>query len=160
MIPRPVRNNNPLDIEATQPWAGMLRPDEMTPDQRAEDRFAVFSSPAWGFRAGLVLVRNYWRFYGINTIDRIVARFAPGGENDLAGYVRDVEEWTGIHPSAPLDMENPAILGLLVWAFTRKESGGWNPPWSDSELEQGAKLAGFVESPLTLIIQRREEANA
>lgn len=145
---RPVRNNNPLDIEATQPWQGLLPFDQMSPVQLAEPRFAVFKSPAWGFRAGVVLLRNYDRNYGINTIEKLCARFAPASENNLGAYIGTVCNMTGWGRDASLDMESALVLMKLVRAFATQETGAWSPPWRDYDLEQGALLAGFQTQDL------------
>ncbi len=143
MTPRPVRNNNPCDIEATQPWMGLMPFEQMNSEQRGEPRFAVFKSPAWGFRAAIMLLRNYYRHYGLETVDKLAARWAPPSENDTAQYVATVCRLTGFGHDQTLDMEDGKTLCTLVKAFTQMESGEWSPAWSDELLAQGAVLAGF-----------------
>lgn len=139
-LPRPVRNNNPLDIETGTAWQGLLPVGQMTEAQASEPRFCVFQSAVWGFRAALLLLRNYSRLHGLRTIDGLVARLAPADENPTHQYEANVAEWTGFARDAVLDMENTDVLSGLVKACTRQECGGWEPWWSDQALANGLAL--------------------
>jgi hypothetical protein len=132
MTSRAVRNNNPGNLVSGQPWQGLLPPAQMTAEQRAETRFAVFASPKWGFRALAVTLRNYRRRYGIDTVRGIVARFAPPAENDTESYIRGVSGALGVAPDAPLDLGDAGRLAALAKAIAVHESGGWlfrNEDW-------------------------------
>lgn len=58
---RGIRNNNPgnIDRNPANKWQGRMARDRMTVAQRAEKRFEVFASPAWGIRAICVLLISY-----------------------------------------------------------------------------------------------------
>lgn len=139
-IPRPVRNNNPLDLDSGAAWQGLMPPTQMTPAQAREPRFAVFQAPEWGFRAGVVTLRNYWRLHGLRSIGTIVPRFAPPGENNSAAYTSALAQMTGYGASALLDMESPTTLRALVKACATQETGGWEPWWTDAQLDAGLAL--------------------
>lgn len=138
--PRPVRNNNPLDIEAGTAWQGLLPLGQMTEAQASEPRFCVFQTPVWGFRAALLMLRNYSRLHGLRTIDGLVERLAPDNENPTHQYEANVARWTGFARDEVLDMESPQALSALVKACTRQECGGWEPWWSDQALANGLAL--------------------
>lgn len=144
---RPVRNNNPLDIRAGASWLGLMPEAQMTPEQRAETGFAVFKSPVWGFRAGLVLIRNYWREYGLHQLCTIVPRFAPPIENPTASYVAAMEHWTGFGAIQNLNLEDFATLGLLVKGFATQETGAFQPYWLESQIDTACAMLNKPEAP-------------
>src|SRR5207248_4673070 len=92
VIPRSVRNNNPGNIGRTHiAWEGLATPDEMTPEQQEETRFAVFSAPEWGFRALARDLHSKW-VRGLDTIRKIITVYAPPSENDTEAYIRAVRD--------------------------------------------------------------------
>ena len=136
---RAVRNNNPGNLEAGARWKGLLPRSRMSAEQKAERRFAVFASPEWGFRALAIVLRNYDRRYGLDTIRKIVMRFAPPYENDTESYIRSVTSRLHITADAPLDLDDPQTLSALCKAIAVHESGGWF--FSDEDLASGIALA-------------------
>ena len=78
--------------------------NQMTPEQAAEDRFAVFSAPKWGFRALAVILLNYQTKHGINTVRGIIERFAPTNENNLAAYIQAVSQGIQRRADEALDL--------------------------------------------------------
>jgi hypothetical protein len=95
MTPRAVRNQNPGNINAGESWEGLMPRAQMTPDQAAETRFAVFESPKWGFRALGIILLNYVRLHGLTTVRQIIGRWAPSIENDTGSYVTAVARGVG-----------------------------------------------------------------
>ena len=137
--PRAVRNNNPGNLESGPRWKGLLPASRMTPAQKRETRFAVFASPEWGFRALALVLRNYQRRHGVDTVRGIVRRFAPPPENDTEDYIRAVARRMGISADAPLDLDSARVLMALCRAIAIQESGGWF--FADADLAQGIALA-------------------
>lgn len=125
MESRPVRDNDPGDLEAGAHWQGLMDRANMTSEQASEDRFAVFASPKWGFRALAITLLNYQRVHKLNTVRQIISRFAPASENDTEAYIRAVSLEMGVNPDAPIDLTNAALLTTLVKAISRHEAGGW-----------------------------------
>ena len=83
-LPRGSRNNNPCNIRiGTIKYNG-----EVVPSQ--DRAFKQFESMAFGYRAVFVLLHTYQKRYGLNTIERMIARYAPPIENDTGGYVKTV----------------------------------------------------------------------
>lgn len=139
MATRAVRNNNPGNLNAGDHWQGLLPRDQMMPEQQAETRFAVFKSPKWGFRALGVIIRNYYRLHGLDTVRTIIGRWAPPGENDTGAYVRDVCQSVGTDPDVRLDLSDRNILAKVARAIAVHESGGWF--FSATDLQVGISMA-------------------
>ena len=83
MLPRGLRNNNPLNIRhSASRWRGMR-------EEQTDKCFVQFESMALGLRAAFCLLRSYSR-RGLETPAEIVARWAPSTENNTEGYIRIV----------------------------------------------------------------------
>lgn len=160
---RAVRNNNPGNIERGAPWQGLQKPEDMTPDQALERRFAVFKAPKWGFRAMAVTLITYQDKRqakdgsSIDTIAKVIERWAPPTENSTSAYVQAVDR---IHPKGPrdhLDLHTFVDLAPLVKGMATVESGGWF--WNDKDLEAGLTLAG-VPKPAEKLAKSRTMVTA
>lgn len=140
MTVRSVRNNNPGNLNAGQPWQGLQPPDKMTPDQRTETRFAVFRAPEWGFRALCKVLLTYETMYGLNTIRKIISRWAPPSENNTTNYINRVVHYTG-EPDADavVNLRDGRILAAFAKAISEVEAGGLY--YSDDVINKGASLA-------------------
>lgn len=145
-LPRPVRNNNPLDIRMGPAWLGLLPAEQMNLAQAAEPDFAVFKSPAWGFRAGAILLRNYGRKYGLHTLPQLVARLAPSNENNTSAYTQAMWKSTGFALDATLDLENPLVLGPLLRSFANEECGDFAKYWLESQIDQALAMLNGAPS--------------
>lgn len=83
---RGYRNNNPFNIvKSSARWLGKAVPSK-------DSRFEQFDSLDLGVRAGVLLLRNYIRKRDItgeyiNTIRKIINRFAPISENQTEQYI-------------------------------------------------------------------------
>jgi hypothetical protein len=149
MLPRNARNQNPGNLEAGDHWQGLLAPELMT-DQQKHERFAVFSAAHWGFRALVVLLRNYKVLYGADTVRKIVSRFAPPIENPTTAYAETVAHDVGVKPDDKIDVSNPNTMFRLAKAMTKFETGSWEPYWTDRQLSDGMALAG-CERPTVMV---------
>ncbi len=126
--PRGYRNNNPLNIRKS--------PQEFRGEITGEDKsFKSFSTMAYGFRAGLVILRTYIRKYKLDTIKKIINRWAPPSENDTEAYIRFVCTKTGHLPEDIIYFD----MGLIpiVWAMAWQENG---QPIEQSYAEDGWEL--------------------
>jgi hypothetical protein len=81
MMPRGLRNNNPLNIRHS---ADRFRGEIAGTDKS----FKTFSSLAYGYRAAFVILGTYLS-QGCNTIEKIISRWAPPAENDTESYISD-----------------------------------------------------------------------
>lgn len=72
---------NPLNIRYNEKnhWRGQIG---------SYKGFCCFDCFESGFRAALILLRNYVRF-GVNTPRKIISRWAPSNENDTESYIKN-----------------------------------------------------------------------
>ncbi len=117
MSSRGVRNNNPGNIRK-----GVSRfRGEVFPSRDLE--FKEFTTPAWGYRAIFLLVKNYNTLYGINTIEGIIKRWAPPCENDTRRYIDVVAQRLNVKPSAHIDWYDSDSMIRLAWSISKIENG-------------------------------------
>ena len=121
VIPRGIRNNNPLNIRKGSNWKGE-RPDQ-------KDRaFEEFVSMEYGIRAGFIILRKYMSGYSgltekFNTIEKIIRRWAPPSENNSKAYIDSVSKWTGIPSTQKLSFSQRNYMVAIVDAMIRVECG-------------------------------------
>ena len=118
LLPRGYRNNNPLNIDykTFNAWKGKVLPN-------TDGRFEQFENLAYGYRAALVLLRNYIKKYGCNTIAKIIARWAPENENNTSGYISRVCEMLGLPANTPVSVNNKELLCAMAYAMSIVENG-------------------------------------
>lgn len=129
MIPRGIRNNNPGNIESGEDWKGLRR-------IRTDPRFAEFQTMEYGIRALAKIMLSYDRLYGVDTVRRIVARYAPAADgNDVSSYVGDIARQMRVHPDQAIDLDDRATLVDLIAAISRHENGRRDDStdWLDDE---------------------------
>lgn len=143
MAIRSIRNNNPGNIMAGDPWRGLMARADMDAAQRAETRFCVFAKPKWGFRAMAIVLMAYQDRHALTSIAAMIDRWAPPHENDTAGYIGQVARTLGVGRGDAVDVQDYRVMRPLVEAIARVESGG-EFPWPDAEVDEGLKLAGIV----------------
>ena len=115
---RGMRNNNPLNIrrERRNRWQGMAA-------IQTDRRFVQFSSLRMGYSAAFVLLRNYMD-KGVNTIGRIIRRWAPAADNnDTLGYIDYVSRMAGIEADEPLRFADEQRMVDMVCAMAQMETG-------------------------------------
>ena len=97
MLPRGIRNNNPLNIRrGKDQWQGLRA-------QQTDASFCQFESLDYGWRAAFyLLTRTYYHKYRLYTIRMIISKWAPPQENLTATYIENVCRLTGIPPDEPI----------------------------------------------------------
>lgn len=136
-IPRGLRNNNPLNIEKTKggnPWQGEVVPSK-------DSRFAQFTSMAYGYRAAFKLLNNYQRNYGLDTIRKMISRWAPSNENHTEAYVKAVSDRSGVPADGQITTTNHDVMMPMVAAMSFVENG---VEANIADVEAGWKL--FIEA--------------
>lgn len=117
-VARGWRNNNPLNIEYSprNRWRGQVGSD---------GRFAIFSSREYGYRAALVILRNYQRRHHLLTLTEIIGRWCPPGEvgNNTPRYIATVARRGCLPVAEPLDLGNKSVVVRLLEAMTFVECG-------------------------------------
>lgn len=91
MTPR----NNPLNIRYSRinHWAGLLGQSK---------GFCVFKDITFGYRAAIILIRNYIIKKCLLTPNQILNRFAPSFENDLSSYKDYLRRYHDIDVNKPI----------------------------------------------------------
>ena len=130
LIPRGVRNNNPLNIRAVvgQLWRGQVGIDP--------DNFVIFADPVYGFRAGLEILTNYFHKDGRTTLEEVITRWAPPHTNDTAAYIHAVCAVTGFTPMQTIVALAERVE--LCSAMTRQECG--DQFYTHTTIELAARL--------------------
>ena len=121
MIPRGIRNHNPLNIRRSKDqWMGMA-------EVQTDRAFVQFKSLEWGWRAAFyLLTRTYYHKYRLYTIRAIINRWAPEADhNDTSAYIANVSRLTGIAPDEPIGIpsECPARWMMVGVAMAIQENG-------------------------------------
>lgn len=116
IVPRGIRNNNPLNIRIGNTWLGE-RPRPVDKD------FEEFVSMEYGLRAAFVILRRYIRRYHKDTIIEVVSTWAPANENDTQRYIDFVAKTMLLPPDAHFRFEDRETMVRLVSAMARFESG-------------------------------------
>ena len=120
MLPRGIRNNNPLNIRRSKnQWQGMKK-------VQSDTQFCQFETLDWGWRAAFkLLTRTYYHQYRLYTIKGIISRWAPPNENNTRVYIENVSRLTGIGPDEPLGIpsDKPARRIALGLAMAIQENG-------------------------------------
>ena len=103
VLPRGIRNNNPLNIRKNQNrWKGLAR--------RQTDRsFFQFKEMKWGYRAAFIILKRYYNDYHLLTIEDIIRRWAPPNENNSKAYANYVATMcaTRVDRILPSPMQDP-----------------------------------------------------
>ena len=123
MIPRGIRNCNPLNIRrGKDQWKGLLKVQN-------DKSFYQFKAMEWGYRAAFRLLRTYRVKYQRYSVRTIIERWAPPNENNTQAYIRRVCETMGVPPHFILNIgsmeEDDAYWACeLVRAMALVENGG------------------------------------
>lgn len=115
-IPRGIRNNNPLNIRIGNTWLG-----EVT--NPTDNEFEQFVHVCYGLRAGFILLKRYINRYKLNTIEKIISRWAPHNENNTRSYINQVAKGMNINPDTPLIYEDKNRMCALVYEMIYVENG-------------------------------------
>ena len=116
VVPRGIRNNNPLNIRIGNVWLGEVH-NPTDPD------FEQFVHIKYGLRAGFVLLRRYINHYHRNTVPMILAAWAPSSENNTLKYIDFVCQRANITSTQSLTYTDKPVMVQLVKAMAKYESG-------------------------------------
>ena len=118
-IVRCIRNCNPLNIRKGSAWKGLRA-------EQNDGAFCQFETMAYGWRAAFILLgRTYYEKYHLNTIRKIISRWAPACENNTKGYIAYVAKQVGVNECDPLPppREAPGLWMRIAWAMFEVEAG-------------------------------------
>lgn len=116
-LPRGYRNNNPLNIRiSSNAWKGKVSPN-------TDGAFEQFKTMAYGYRAALATMRTYITKYGLNTVAKIIERWAPANENNTLAYISHVCEFTGLTPDTVVNRNDQDTLTKMAYGMSLVENG-------------------------------------
>lgn len=129
-LPRGYRNNNPGNIRINSDlFQGEIRPSK-------DKSFKQFETMAYGYRAVFRILSNYYRNYKLDTIRKMIGRWAPENENDTDAYVKAVSGYAGIPADDPININDREQMTRIVAGMSKVENGreadmsdviaGWN----------------------------------
>ena len=136
MIPRGIRNNNPLNIRRN----GDRFQGEIVPGSDRE--FKQFSSMAYGYRAAFVLLGTYLA-HGRDTVEKIIRTWAPPTENDTEGYIAHVVQRSGVGRDKTLAADSGGDYRKIVAAMSHCENG---IPAVMTDVEAGFRLQNKIRN--------------
>lgn len=116
VIPRGIRNNNPLNIRIGNTWLGERK-------EPTDHDFEEFISIEYGYRAAFCILRRYIRRYKKNTITAIVSTWAPANENNTQRYIDFVADKMKMAPDETIDYQDAEKMTQLVAAMQLMECG-------------------------------------
>lgn len=131
VLTRGLRNNNPLNIRrSADKWLG-LQPTQ------TDAEFFQFVDPVYGFRAGARILRNYRDRHGLDTIEKIIARWSPPSENKTREITERIAARMRLSPTAPFALEPrlPELMSLM----TLEENG--RQPYPAELIVRGVSMA-------------------
>lgn len=133
---RGLRNNNPGNIRLDGVhWKGEKEPS-------TDGEFKQFTSMAWGYRAMFQMLNTYSTKHGLDTIRKMISRWAPPTENDTEAYIKAVSDRSGTPPDSRITTTNRDVMVPIVAAMSRVENG------------EDARMTD-VEAGWTLFMQNR-----
>lgn len=131
-MPRGVRNNNPGNIRLGDKWLGLCTSQD-------DGAFCQFATIEYGIRALAYILRiGYFQRRGLNTIRKIIQRWAPPSENDTYEYILDVARDAKYGADEPLNLDDDGVLSSLVVAIIKHENGA--QPYSGLQIISGIRL--------------------
>lgn len=113
-----IANRNPLNIRyvAANRWLGLC------PNRPNVKGFCRFVNSVYGYRAAVILVKNYIRKYGADTPTKIIHRWAPPCENQTDLYIACVCGRSRLLPDEKIETSGLQISRLLA-AMAKQETG-------------------------------------
>lgn len=130
-LPRGLRNNNPGNIRINSDlFQGEIRPSK-------DNSFKQFETMAYGYRAVFRILRNYYNNYKLDTIRKMIGRWAPPEDNNYTeAYIKAVSDYAGIPADDPININDREQMIRIVAGMSKVENGreaemsdviaGWN----------------------------------
>lgn len=129
-LPRGYRSANPGNIRIN----GDLFQGEVRPSR--DKSFKQFETMAYGYRAMFRILSNYYKNYKLDTIRKMIGRYAPPSENDTDAYIKAVSDYAGIPADDPININDREQMIRIVAGMSKVENGreadmsdviaGWN----------------------------------
>lgn len=125
-----MRNCNPGNIRTNSDYfKGEIRPSR-------DSSFKQFKTMAYGYRAMFKILRNYHKNYKLDTIRKMITRWAPPSENKTEAYIKAVADQAAIDPDSVVNIYSEQQMCAIVAGMSLVENGreadmaevrsGWN----------------------------------
>lgn len=133
------KKNNTTWVAQQQPGNIRINDDlfqgEVRPSR--DKSFKQFETMAYGYRAIFKILRNYLCIYKLDTIRKMVGRWAPPGDNNhTEAYIKAVSDYAGIPADDPINVNDREQMIRIVAGMSKVENGveadmldviaGWN----------------------------------
>ena len=130
-----IANRNPLNIRhsTANRWLGLC------PNRPSVKGFCHFLNFAYGYRAAVVLIKNYILKHGADTPRKIIARWAPPSENQTDLYIACVCGRSRLAPDEKILAYGPQIARLVA-AMAKQETGVSILPEEIEEIRETFKV--------------------
>ena len=135
-ISRGIRNHNPGNLREAADGGECWDGERSTNDDLA---FEEFDSPEYGIRALCRVLLVYYSKYNLNTVEKIINRYAPPSENDTTAYIDVVCRRLGVQHNTEIWVPRSGTMELLVRAIITHENG--EQPYNDKTILDGIHLA-------------------
>jgi hypothetical protein len=147
---RGIRNNNPGNIRiGGDKWQGLSAVQD-------DGAFFKFETARMGIRALARILITYQDKYGLASVAKIIARWAPPEDNNpTIGYASFVARHAGVGINDPLDLHDYEDLIGVVEGIILFENGLKTLPYDAETMDAAMKLAG-VEPPVKPLSKSRE----
>lgn len=144
-LPIGVRAHNPLNLRPGSPWEGLVG----VVSSSVSGDFCEFQSNVFGFRAAARTLITYFDNYGLNTVEKIISRWAPSNENDTRNYIEAVCKRTNWKSDEIINPKSYDGAWRLLRAMTIQEQGSFDKYFKKWELDDGLRRAGISDVPAT-----------
>ena len=116
-LPRGLRNNNPGNIRLSRDkWVGLRR-------EQTDPQFFQFTDIEYGYRALIIILQNYRRKHGLQTIAEMIHRWAPSNENNTVGYISRVCSEMQVPTTFVPDVDDKTTMVNMAAAISLVENG-------------------------------------
>jgi hypothetical protein len=112
-VPRGIRTKNPLLINYVPGQEGAVGSD---------GRFGIYGSMEQGIASAERQLLRY-QDRGLDTLEKIINKWAPPSENDTPAYIADVSRRSGIDPHEQIDFRNRQQAVAVIASMARHETG-------------------------------------
>lgn len=89
----------------------------------SDHTFEQFKEMKYGVRAAFIILRNYINRHKLDTIPKVINRWAPSNENNTLAYIKAVEKYSLIDINETLRFENKCQMINLFRAMCIVENG-------------------------------------
>jgi len=135
VLPLGLRQNNPGNIRSGKDnWLGLT--------EGGNEGYAQFESPEYGLRAMARTLGTYADTHDIGTIDGLIDRYAPAGDNteeSRANYKGVLADTLGVGVNDPIDLK--AARNQLMPAMIGFENAN-NMPYTQDQINMAIQAAG------------------